>query len=177
MSEIAPLREGDRDRTTDHDVVEHANLDQTQRLLETLGDASVRVARVGLPAGMVVGEDHRTGVVVKRRLHHLPRIDRSRVECAVEQLAELDHTVLGVQEDGTEHLVVVAGQLEPQELTHPVGGVEFHALGDGALYHLPRRVDDAVIGGRQVVAVAVAHEQLRNIGWGVARVCREGSCC
>ncbi|HAA46636.1 MAG TPA: hypothetical protein DCE28_14370 [Halomonas sp.] len=67
-------------------------------------------------------------------------------------------------------------KLEPQELTHPVGRGELHALGDGALHHLPRRIDDAIIGGRQVVAVAVAHEQLRCVGWGVARLCREGSC-
>src|SRR5690606_41354697 len=53
---------------------------QRQRLLELGGDRAVGGAGLGIPARMVVADDHRRGVVGQRAPHHLARVHLGAVD-------------------------------------------------------------------------------------------------
>ncbi|TWD47593.1 hypothetical protein FBY12_3302 [Pseudomonas sp. SJZ131] len=59
----AVLRHRQRFPVADDEMVEHAHVDQFQRLLQASGEHSVGLTRLGVTGGVVVAQDHRCGVV------------------------------------------------------------------------------------------------------------------
>ena len=55
-------------------------------------------------------KNHSGGVVGQSLLDHFPGVDAGRVDGAAEQLFEADHAVLAIEEDCTEHLMLIVLQ-------------------------------------------------------------------
>src|SRR5690606_14580007 len=102
--------EGDGRAVADDEVVEQADVDQRQGLLEARGDRAVRGAGLGAAAGMVVPDDHRRRVAGQRVAHHFARMHLRAVHGAAEQLLERQGPVPGVQEQRREHLARMPAQ-------------------------------------------------------------------
>lgn len=60
---------------------------------------------------MIVRKDHGRCVVLQCSFHDFTRIDRCLVDIAAEQLHVFDQTVLAVEEQRSENLVLEVGQL------------------------------------------------------------------
>jgi hypothetical protein len=70
---------------------------------------------LALTAGMVVSENHSASVELERLLNNDARINRCAVHRAGEQRLEADQLVLGIQEQGTEVLVLFLGKSKLNE--------------------------------------------------------------
>ena len=87
---------------------------------ETIGRvASLKLALVGLAGfghagGVVVGKDHRGGVVVQAALDHLPGIDRRPINGAMEEFLHGQYPVLIVQIQAGKDLALIVAQPCPQ---------------------------------------------------------------
>ena len=86
-------------------MVQQADLDQGQGLLQALGDGAVGGRGVGAAGRVVVTDDHRRRIVAQRPPHHLARVHLGAVDGAGEQFLEGQRAVPGVQEQHREHLV------------------------------------------------------------------------
>ena len=80
------------------DVIQRANVHQGQRLLEPLGQHLVGIARLRIPARMVVRNDDRRRVVPQGRLDHFSRMHLGRVDGALEHLGIVDQAMLRIEE-------------------------------------------------------------------------------
>ena len=98
-------------------MVEHADVDQCQRLPEALGDADIGLAGFADTGRMVVREDHRCGIVGERLLDHFARVDAGAIDGAAEHFAQRDHAVAVVEHQAGEDFVLVVAQLRLQ-VTH-----------------------------------------------------------
>src|ERR1700751_1841363 len=85
-SQQAVLAEREAHAIADDKVIEHADVDQRQRLFQPSRDELVRLARLEHARGVVVREDHRGGVVSERLAQHLPWMDAGAIDGAAEQL-------------------------------------------------------------------------------------------
>ena len=98
MLEQTPLGERD-DAVPRHDeVVERADVDQRERLLERRGQKLVRARGLRDAARMVVREDDAGRVVRERRLDDFARVDAGLRERAAKELARGDQPILAVEE-------------------------------------------------------------------------------
>src|SRR3954468_4899582 len=88
--EQAAFSERHRFGTCDDEMIQYADIDQRERLLQRLGQKFVGAAGFGNPGGVVVGEDHRRGVVSQRGLNDLAGVDAGLRERAAEQLFVAD---------------------------------------------------------------------------------------
>src|SRR5579863_3528825 len=70
------------------EVIEHPHVQQGERLLETAGNELIRLARLEHARRVVVGEDHRRGVVVQRLAQDLARVHAGSIDGAAKQLLE-----------------------------------------------------------------------------------------
>ena len=100
----------------DDDVIEDADINVSQRVLQSrrqhpIGRAALRAAR-----GMVVAEDHRRGVPCQCPLQNDAGIHGRAVDRALKQALECQHAMLSVQKDGREDFVGRRRQLELQIL-------------------------------------------------------------
>ncbi len=100
--------------TGDKDMIQRAHIYQRQCVLEPLGDGLIGTARLGIPAGMVVREDHCRRIEPQRLLDHLSRIHRTTVNGAPEHLGVLDQAMLRIEEQHREDFVLEASQLGAQ---------------------------------------------------------------
>lgn len=103
----------------DHDVVEHSHPDKLQRCRDVAGDRPVCRARLGVSAGVVVGEDRRARVDLKRRPDDFPGVDACAVDRAGEELFATEDLVAVVEPQDVKLLVCEGAQAHPKE----VGGV------------------------------------------------------
>src|SRR5690349_5047219 len=113
-SEPAALCEG-RDRHADDEVIEHPNIDLSQRAFQALGQRAVGGARLRHARRMVVREDHRSGVGLQRRPDDLARIHRRAVDGADTQRFHFDDAVLVVEPQREERFARLVGQLRQQK--------------------------------------------------------------
>lgn len=116
-------------------MVDNSHLDLPQRVLESLGNAPVGVAGLGIATGMIENEDDRGGVVRYCFLDDLTRVDAGRVDGAAKQLLDTDHSMLAVEENGTEHLVLVVLQQNLQVLECQCRLGDFAPPGQAASYY------------------------------------------
>ncbi len=87
-------------------MIEHSNIDERQRILQSLGDTQIRLRRFDDPRRMIVVEDDGGGVVGREGvLHHDARMHRGSIDGAPEQLFNGDDAMTVVEEDATENLV------------------------------------------------------------------------
>src|SRR5438045_2626997 len=94
------------DTRAGHDeMVQGADVDERQSLLERGGEQLVGARRLGYAAGVVVSKDHGSGICRQRRLHHLTRIHACLSESAAKELAGSDQPILAVEEQSQECLV------------------------------------------------------------------------
>ena len=78
-------------------MIEQADVDQRERLFDTLGDQLIGLTRLGNSGRMVVCDDHGGGVPLQSLLDHLARMHARPVDRAAEQLFEVDQTVTVVE--------------------------------------------------------------------------------
>lgn len=144
---------------TDDQVVKDPDVEKRQRLLQALGDLAVGLARLRVPARMVVEEDNRDGVEVEGALGDDSVVDFAGVDGAAEEMLGCQDVMPIVQEDDAEDLVrqvgaagsqIVAGLLRAvdpalplEALFQDVGGGEQDAL----LVHLELALGLPVLGG------------------------------
>ena len=86
-------------------MIEHAHVDQRQRIGQPARQLPVRLAWFGDTGGMVVGQDHRCSILRKGPLDHLPRVDAGAVDGGVEELLVGQGTMVGLEEKASEQLV------------------------------------------------------------------------
>lgn len=115
-SEPATLGQADPLGAGHDEVIQDPHIDQGQSVLEPGGDGAISLGGLTAPGGMVVGEDHGSGIAGQGLLYHHTGIYRRAINGAVEQGLEAEHLVLVVEEDGGEDLVLLLGQGHLQEL-------------------------------------------------------------
>jgi len=91
-------------------MIEGLDLDQGERLSELLCDALIRLARVGDPAWMIMGEDGRRRVMAHGGLEHLARMHARPVDGAPEQFFERDHPMTVIEPEHGEDFVLQSGK-------------------------------------------------------------------
>ena len=92
-------------KATDHQVVEDADVEETQGFFEAPSDHPVGCAWLGVARRMVVEEHHGRGVVMQSALGDNSRVDFAAVDGAREEMFGRNYPVLGVQEDDAEDFV------------------------------------------------------------------------
>lgn len=83
--------------TADDQVVEDADVEQRQRLLQALGDFAVGFTGLWIPARVVVEEDDGDGVEVQGTLCYDSRVDIAPVDGAAEEMFGCEDVMLGVE--------------------------------------------------------------------------------
>ena len=74
-------------------MIEHADIDQRQRIAQAVGDQFVGLAGFRDARGMIVREDHRRCIAAQRLLDDLAGMDARAIDRAAEQLNEGDEPV------------------------------------------------------------------------------------
>src|SRR5690606_22462431 len=103
---LDPSSRGERHRrpVADHEVVEQADVDQGQGLLQARGRGAVGGAGLGATAGVVVAHDHRRGIAGQGTAHDFARVHLGAVDGAAEQFLEGERAMAGIQEQHGEYL-------------------------------------------------------------------------
>ncbi len=110
--------------TADDQVVEDADVEQRQRLLQALGDFAVGFAGLWIPARVVVEEDDGDGVEVQGTLCYDSRVDIAPVDGAAEEMFGCEDVMLGVEEDDPEDFVRQVSAAGNQVVAGLVGAVD-----------------------------------------------------
>ena len=85
---------------TDDDVVQHSYIDERQRSLQAVGQNAIRARRLSASRRMLVRKYHRAGIQLQCPLHDNTRINRGRIERALEHRLIGQHPVLtGISAD------------------------------------------------------------------------------
>lgn len=108
----------------DDQVVEDSDIEQRQRLLQAFGDLAVGVARLRVPARVVVEEDDGDGVELQGTLGNDSRVNVAAVDGAGEQVLGRNDVVLVVEEDGAENLVRQVSAAGHQVVAGLVGALD-----------------------------------------------------
>jgi hypothetical protein len=87
---------------TDHQVVEDADVEETQGFFEAPSDSPVGCARLGVARGVVVEQHHSRSVVMQGPLGDDPRVDLARVNGACEDMLSRQNLMARVEEDHSE---------------------------------------------------------------------------
>lgn len=125
-------------------MIQRAQLDQRQRLLQLARDELVGLAWLGVSARMRACEDHRRRVKPQHFLDHLAWMYRGAIKRAMEHLHVLDQAMAIVEEQYREHFVVESGQLAAQIRLHIDRRTEL-----GTAPHLP--VNDLACGRKDLI--------------------------
>ena len=115
-SEPATLGQADPLRAGHDEVIQDPHIDQGQSVLEPGSDGAISLGGITAPGGMVVGEDHGSGIAGQSLLYHHTGIHRRAINGAVEQGLETEHRVFVIEKDGREDLVLLLRQGYLQEL-------------------------------------------------------------
>lgn len=100
-----PCREADALLATDHQVVQHPDVEKAQSLLQALGDLAVSFAGLGVSAWVVMEKDDSRSVQIQGALGDHPRVHLAAVDGAEEEMFDCQDLVLDVQEDDPEDFV------------------------------------------------------------------------
>ena len=113
---------------------------------------------------MVVGEDHRSGIVCERSLDDFSRIDTGLSQCAAEHFLGGDEFVLRVEKQDNECLVLVRAEGKGQVIAHRARrrqrAARHHLLGEGAPGHFNDRLQLREFG------VAHARNAVKRLAFG-----------
>lgn len=107
----------------DDQMVEDADVEKRQRLLQAFGDLAVCFARLRVPARVVVKEDDGDRVELKSALSNNSRVNFAAIDGAGEEVLGSQDVVLGVEEDDAEHFVRQVGAAGDQVVAGLVGAV------------------------------------------------------
>jgi len=98
------------------DVIQCADLDQRQCILESLGQPLIRFAGFRISARMIVRNDDRRRIEPQCRFDDFARIYRRPVDGALKHLDVLNQTALGVEKQHCEHFMFNTSQFGLQIL-------------------------------------------------------------
>ena len=66
-------------------MIEGTNINQPQRILQITGDKPIRLAGLCRTGGMIMREDHRSGIMAQRCFHNLAGVYFGMVDSSGEQ--------------------------------------------------------------------------------------------
>src|SRR6056297_2014546 len=135
--EQAAFGEADAGGVTHHQVIQHADIDECERVPESPGDHFVGLAGLGDAGGVIMRQDQRGGILRQGALDDLARVDAGAVDGAAEQFLEKNHAVAVVQVQAAEHLVRQVPETRPEEPSHGIRGAEGRAPSYGFLEVAP----------------------------------------
>lgn len=104
-----PTGQADVLPSTDDQVVEDADVQKRQRLLQAFGDLAVGFAGLRVAARVIVKQDDCGSAELKSALCHDSRVDIAPVDGAAEEVLGVQDLVLGVEEDHAEDFVRQVG--------------------------------------------------------------------
>ncbi len=99
------LNEREAAAVSHDEVIQNADVDQSESIPEPLRDDLVRLARLEDAGRVVMRKDERRGVVEQRLAHDFPGMHDGAVEGAAEELLESDQAVPGIQVEAAKDLV------------------------------------------------------------------------
>jgi hypothetical protein len=92
-----PCSENEKHRLADDEMVEQPHVYECQGLPDPPGDPLVRLAGVCDAGGVIMGNDHRGGVVQQGLADHFPWMDAGTVNSSAEKLFKSKETVAIVE--------------------------------------------------------------------------------
>lgn len=110
--------------STDHQVIQHSDVEEAQCLLQALGDLAVSFAWLRIAAWVVVEKDDGSGVQLQGALGDYSRMNIAPVDGATEEMFGCQDLVLDVQEDDPEDFVTQMCAAGNQVITGLVGAVD-----------------------------------------------------
>src|SRR6267154_5634158 len=134
--------EGHRAGSGDDEMVQHLNVDQSERAFQRAGEDLVGMARFGDAGGVVMRENHRRRVMLERALHDLARVNARLGQRAVEQLLAGDDAMLRVQEKHYEYLLLAPAECKAQVVAHRPRRRQGVPRGDFLLERAARQFED-----------------------------------
>src|SRR5256885_4864902 len=152
-SQQPALGKGHRAAPCDDEMVEHLNIDQSERAFKRACEDLVGMARLRDPGGVVMRENHGRRVVPQSALHHLARVNARLGQGAAEQLLVRDDAMLRVQEQDREDFLLAPREQEAQVVAHGPRRRQRISRGDllleRAARQLERRLELSELGGPQ----------------------------
>lgn len=91
-------------------MVQYPHIDQLQRVLKPLGEHSVGLAGLGAAGGVVVAQDHGSGVVGQGALDHLPGVDTGAGDGATKKRFERQHLMPRIEKQAAKNLMRFVAQ-------------------------------------------------------------------
>jgi|ERR1700733_1842442 len=93
-------------------MIEDADIDQCKRFREPPSNQLICVARLGYRAWVVVAEDHRRGIQLKRSLYHFPRMNTGSIDGAIEEIFRCNQSMAIVEEETGEDFSLLSREVE-----------------------------------------------------------------
>ena len=93
-------------------MIENADINQRKRFFESLRNQLICNARLGYRAWVVVAQDYRRSVQLKRSLHHFSRMNTGSVDGAIEEVFCGNQSVAIVEEETGEDFSLLPREME-----------------------------------------------------------------
>ena len=92
-------------------MVQDPDIEERQRLFQSLCDPPVGTARLRDARGVIMGKNDRPGTQLQGPSDNLPGVHCGTVKGAEEQVLTAQYTVLTVEKQATEHLPFMGSQM------------------------------------------------------------------
>ncbi len=103
--------QGKRTTFTHDEVIQYADFDQGQDLLQSGGQDAIRLLGSGTEEGVVMHKNGGGGVIT-RALNHLAGVNTGAINAAVKEDFERQHPVLGIEKYHTEDFMLLFARCE-----------------------------------------------------------------
>ena len=104
--------QGKRTTFTHDEVIQYADFDQGQDLLQSGGQDAIRLAGFRATRGVVMHKNGGRGVMHERALNHLAGVNTGAINAAVKEDFERQHPVLGIEKYHTEDFMLLLHKMQ-----------------------------------------------------------------
>ena len=101
-------------------VIEHTDVNESQRVFQSLGDEFVRLARFGDATGMIMQEYAGGRITQQRLLDHLAWMDAGAIDGSPEEFLAFDNAMAIVEMDNGKRLIVSCAKNESSGTPSPL---------------------------------------------------------
>jgi len=116
---------------THDDVIQDADIYESQGVFQPAGDSGVIPAGLGNARGVIVGEDHGRGIQLQTTPDDYPGVHAGSIDGAPEESLEMDQLVAGIEKETAEAFIPLQANLQLAVLLH--GSRVREDLGGGQL--------------------------------------------